>query len=139
MAFLSSTRMLLLPYDYAFLIFVINVLILNLLGKFNFFPMTQKRLSNTGHWKDWYWSANILVTWCEQLSHWKRHWCWGKDWGQKKKRASEDEKAGWHHQCKRHELGQTLGDSEGQGALECCIHGIARSWTPLGDWRTYGF
>ena len=31
----------------------------------------------------------------------------GKDWGQKEKRASEDEMAGWHHQCNGHELGQT--------------------------------
>ena len=37
-----------------------------------------------------------------------------------KKRASEDEMAGWHHQCNRHELGQILGDSEGQGGLACC-------------------
>ena len=27
---------------------------------------------------------------------------------------------GWHHQCKGHELGQTLGDDEGQGGLLCC-------------------
>ena len=33
---------------------------------------------------------------------------------------SEDEMAGWHHQCKGHELGQTPGDSEGQGSLVCC-------------------
>ena len=37
----------------------------------------------------------------------------GKDWGQKEKRASEDEMAGWHHQLNGHELGQTLGDGEG--------------------------
>ena len=42
----------------------------------------------------------------------------GKDQGQK--RASEDEMAGWHHQCNGHELGQTLGDGEGQGALAYC-------------------
>ena len=30
-----------------------------------------------------------------------------KDWGQKKKRASEDEMAGRHHQYNKHELGQT--------------------------------
>ena len=36
-----------------------------------------------------------------------------------KKRASEDEMAGWHHQCNEHELGQTLGDGEGQGGLAC--------------------
>ena len=30
------------------------------------------------HWKDWYWSwnANTLATWCEELTHWKRPWCW---------------------------------------------------------------
>ena len=28
--------------------------------------------------------------------------------------------AGWHHQCKGHELGQTLRDGEGQGGLACC-------------------
>ena len=28
----------------------------------------------------------------------------GKDWGQKEKRASEDEMAGWHHWCNTHEL-----------------------------------
>ena len=37
----------------------------------------------------------------------------GKDWGQKEKRGSEDEIVGWHHQCKRHELGQTSGDGKG--------------------------
>ena len=31
----------------------------------------------------WSWSSNTLATWCEQLTHWKRHWCW-KDWGQDK-------------------------------------------------------
>ena len=44
----------------------------------------------------------------------------GKDWGQKEKRASEDEMAGIHHWCNEHELGQTPGDGEGQGRLECC-------------------
>ena len=43
-----------------------------------------------------------------------------KDWGQKEKRASEDEMAGWHYWCNEHELGQTPGDDEGQGNLVCC-------------------
>ena len=32
------------------------------------------------HWKDWYWSwnSNILATWCEELTHWKRPWSWVK-------------------------------------------------------------
>ena len=30
------------------------------------------------HWKDWCWSwnSNALATWCEELTHWKRLWCW---------------------------------------------------------------
>ena len=43
----------------------------------------------------------------------------GKGWGLKK-RASEDETAGWHHRCNAHELGQTLGDGEGQRGVVCC-------------------
>ena len=32
------------------------------------------------HWKDWCWSwnSNTLATWCEELTHWKRPWCWGR-------------------------------------------------------------
>ena len=30
------------------------------------------------HWKDWCWSwnSNTLTTWCEELTPWKRLWCW---------------------------------------------------------------
>ena len=30
------------------------------------------------HCKDWCWSwnSNTLATWCEELTHWKRSWCW---------------------------------------------------------------
>ena len=30
------------------------------------------------HWKDWCWSwsSNTLATWCKQLTHLKRPWCW---------------------------------------------------------------
>ena len=44
----------------------------------------------------------------------------GKDRGQKEKQVSEDEMAGQHHQCSKHELGQTPGDGEGKGRLVCC-------------------
>ena len=36
------------------------------------------------------------------------------------KGVTEDEMVGWHHQLNGHEFEQTLGDSEGQGSLECC-------------------
>ena len=56
-----------------------------------------------------------------------------KDWGQEKKRAREDEMAGWHHWCNGHKLGQTLGDGEGQGGLVCCSPWGRKQ---LGDWTT---
>ena len=38
-----------------------------------------------------------------------------------------DEMAGWHHQCKGHELEQTLGDDKGQGTWRAAVHGVAKS------------
>ena len=40
------------------------------------------------HWKDWCWSSNTLSTWWEELTHWKRPWCWerlkaGREWENK--------------------------------------------------------
>ena len=28
-----------------------------------------------GSWS-WSWNSNTLATWCEELTHWKRPWCW---------------------------------------------------------------
>ena len=43
------------------------------------------------HWKGWCWRSNTLATWCKELTHWKRPWCWerlkaggegdDRDWG----------------------------------------------------------
>ena len=37
-----------------------------------------KEISPSVHSKDWCWSwnSNILVTWCKELTHLKRSWCW---------------------------------------------------------------
>ena len=44
------------------------------------------------HWKDWCWSwsSNTLATWCEELTHWKRPWCW-----ERLKAGGEGEDRGW--------------------------------------------
>ena len=42
----------------------------------------------------------------------------GKDWRQKK-RVTEDEMVGWHHQLNGHEFEWTLGDNKGQGSRVC--------------------
>ena len=58
-----------------------------------------------------------------------------KDWRQKEKKVIEDEMVGWHHQCNGHELGQTAGDGEGQGSLQCAaVHGVMKSQTWHGSW-----
>ena len=62
--------------------------------------------------------AETLVFWSSDANSWLsgRVPVAGKDWGQKEKRASEDEMTGCHHQCNGHELGLTLWDGEGQRA-----------------------
>ena len=44
------------------------------------------------HWKDWYWSwsSNTLATWFEELTHWKRPWCW-----ERLKAGGEGDDRGW--------------------------------------------
>ena len=44
------------------------------------------------HRKDWCWSwnSNPLETWCEELTHWKRPWCW-----ERLKAGREGDNRGW--------------------------------------------
>ena len=43
-------------------------------------PWTERRSKSVLniHWKDWCWSwsSNTLATWCKDLTHWKKPWCW---------------------------------------------------------------
>ena len=59
----------------------------------------------------------------------------GKDWGQKEKRASEDEVAGCHH---RYTMDMKLGKFwkmvRDREAWQAAVHGVAKSWAWLGDW-----
>ena len=41
---------------------------------------------------------------------------------------TEDEMAGWHHQFNGHELEQTPGDGEAQGALACYSPWGCKGW-----------
>ena len=44
------------------------------------------------HWKDWCWSwnSNTLATWCEELTHLKRPWCW-----ERLQAGGEGDNRGW--------------------------------------------
>ena len=73
------------------------------------------------HWKDWCWSwsSNTLATWWEELTQWKRPWCWErlKAGGEGDNRG---QMVGWHHRLNGDEFKQAPGDGEGQGGLACC-------------------
>ena len=53
---------------------------------------SQKKLVLNVHWKDWCWSwsSNTLATWCEELTHWQRPWCW-----ERLKAGGEGDDRGW--------------------------------------------
>ena len=55
-------------------------------------PWTARRSVLNIHWKDWCWSlsSNIWATWCEELIHWKRPWCW-----ERSKAGGEEDNRGW--------------------------------------------
>ena len=52
-------------------------------------PSKRKSILNI-HWKDWCCGSNILATWCEELTHWKRPWCW-----ERLKAGGEGHDRGW--------------------------------------------
>ena len=72
-------------------------------------------------WREWCWSWNCstLATSCEELTRWKRLWCW-EGLGAGGEGMTEDEMAGWHHWLDGCESQWTLGVGNGQGGLVCC-------------------
>ena len=38
----------------------------------------------------WSWSSNTLATWCEELTHWERPWCW-----ERLRAGGEGDDRGW--------------------------------------------
>ena len=87
-------------------------------------------------WKDWCWSwnSNTLATWCEELTHLKRPWCWERlkagGEGMRRRRRGWD---GWMASPTRWTWVWTSSRSwwwTGKPG----IHGIAKSWTWLSNW-----
>ena len=73
------------------------------------------------HWKDWCWSwnSNTLATWYEELTPWKRLWCW-----QRLKAGGKGNDRGWDGWMASlrngHEFEQVLRVGDEQGSLVCC-------------------
>ena len=87
-----------------------------------------KEISSDIHWKDWCWSwnYNTVATWCEELTHWKRPWCW-----ERLKAEGEGttgyEMVGWHHRLNGQE--QALGVGDGQGSQR-----VGHDWVTELNW-----
>ena len=50
--------------------------------------------------------------------------------------ATEEKTVGWHHPLIGHEVEQALGDGGGQETCCVSVHGVAKSWTRLSNWKT---
>ena len=80
------------------------------------------------HRKDWCWSWNssTLTTSCEELTHWKRPWCWeGLGAG------GEGDDGGWDGWMAPLTQWTWVMDRE---AWRAAIHGVTKSQTRMSDW-----
>ena len=68
----------------------------------------------------WSWSSNSLAIWCEELTHWKRSWCW-----ERLKAGGESDDRGWDGWIASTTqwtwVWASSGSGDVQGSLACCM------------------
>ena len=65
-----------------------------------------------------------LATWCEELTHWKRPWCW-----ERLRAGREGDDRGW-------DGWMAPGDGQGQGSLACCSPWGHNESDMMSNWTT---
>ena len=98
-------------------------------------PSQRKSVLNI-HWKDWCWSwnSNTLATWWEELTFWKRPWCW-----EKLKAGGEGDSRQWDGWVASRTQWTWLWVNSGglvmdREAWHAAVHGVTKSWTGLSNW-----
>ena len=97
-------------------------------------PSYRKSVQNI-HRKDWCWSWNssTLATWCEELTHLKRPWCWErlKAGGEADDRRWDGWMTSLTQWTSLSKLRELVMDRE---AWRATAHGVAKSRTWLSNW-----
>ena len=113
------------------------------LGKTLESPLDSKEIKPVnpkGNWpwvftgRNWSWSSNTSATWWEELTHWKRPWCW-EDCRQEEK-GDDRGWDGWMASPTQwtwvlSKLQELVMDTE---AWHDTVHGVAKTRTGLRDW-----
>ena len=90
--------------------------------------------------KDWCWSltSNTLATWCEDLTPWKRLWCWER---LKAGGGGRHFQSGWQRMRWLDIISDSmdltvskLWEIENREAWHAAVHGVTKNWTWLSNW-----
>ena len=98
----------------------------------------QRKSTLNMHRKNWCWSWSsiILATWCEELTHLKRPWCWerlkaGGEGGRRRMRRLDGNSDLMNMSLSK--LWETVKDRE---TMRAAAYGVAKSRSQLSNWIT---